>query len=81
MISLNQERVKDLLDSITDLKVKKRVEILLRELQNPTADSSKPIQSSSSTKRRAKRALQIVAWIGIELVKHEIAGDILNLFD
>lgn len=81
MIKLHPEQVNALLDLVNDPKDKKALQAFLWELQKPTMDPSKPVNSSLRNKRLAKKALEIICRVGIELIKHEVYSDLLHLLD
>lgn len=81
MIHLQEKDVKALLEILSDPKIKKEVERYLSELQKPTIDLSKPVESSLKQKRLAKKALDLIIRVVIELIKHKTCGDFLDYLD
>jgi hypothetical protein len=81
MIYLNPEQIDNLLEIIKDPKGKEAVKSHLRELVNPTFDSSKPVQSSLKQKRHAKKALDVICRIAVKIAEHKLFSDLLDSMD
>lgn len=79
-MKLPKRKIDNLLRQVEDPELRKQLESLFRQFLNPPPKNPMPI-GGSIKKRSAKKALDIISRIGIEISKHKAIDWFFELFD
>lgn len=81
MVNLNQSQINKLLKLIKDPKERSIVEKFLLDLIQIDPSSPMPAKINIVKKKSAKKALDILSRIGLEMGKHKLIEWFFHLFD